>query len=324
MTVSPKLWVLFATLASILLPCGFAKAGPYPDGRVTIVDPYAAGGGIDLLVRILGEQLSKTWDQTVLVENRVGASGIIGSDHAARSAPDGRTLLVTPLDVVINPMVYRRKSDDPLKTIVPIASLAVTNYVIAANPEKGYASINDLIAKAKSNPDTLTYGTCGAGAPGRLVIQLLEHVANVKFRYVPYRGGCMPAVNDALGGHIDFVISGSGTVVQPIRSGLLRALAISSKTRDKAIPETPTLQESKFPIAIDGWIGLFAPDKTPTNVTHKIYADLKSIYTTTTIKKIEDLYLRPALSSPDELGAEYATDVKRLSPLMEDLNPAQN
>jgi tripartite-type tricarboxylate transporter receptor subunit TctC len=318
--VQPFLALVAAVLTAQVHAAGSAHAGPYPDGKVTIVDPYAAGGGIDLLARIVGEQLAKKWNQTVLIENRVGASGIIGSEHAARSAPDGRTLLVTPLDVVINPSVYTRKPDDPLKRIVPVASLAVTNYVIAANPSKGYSSIEDLVAKAKANPGSLTYGTCGAGAPGRLVIQLLERVANAQFRYVPYRGGCMPAVNDALGGHIDFVISGSGTVVQPIRSGLLQALAISSGARDKALPDVPTLKETKYPIAIDGWIGLFAPDNTPTDIVDKIYGDLKTVYDSNSIKRIEDLYLRPSLTSPEEFRAEYQNDVTRLSPLMEGLN----
>jgi tripartite-type tricarboxylate transporter receptor subunit TctC len=271
-----------------------AQAQSYPDGKVIIVDPYAAGGGIDLLARIVGEQLSKKWGQTVLIENRVGAGGIIGSDHAARQAPDGQTLLIIPLDAVINPSVVARKPDDPLKNIVPVASLAITNYVIAANPSKGFGSIDDLVAKAKALPNTLTYGTCGAAAPGRLVIQLLENVANVKFRYVPYRGGCMPAVNDALGGHIDFVISGSGTVVQPVKSGLLKALAISSNARDSSLPDTPTLKETKYPIAIDGWIALFAPDRTPASIVDKIYADIKSVYDSDTTKRVEKLYLRPA------------------------------
>jgi tripartite-type tricarboxylate transporter receptor subunit TctC len=317
---SAKWLIAAAALLAVLYNQERADAATFPDGKVLIIDPYAAGGGIDLLTRMIAGGLGNKWGEPVIVENRVGASGIVGTEDVARSSPEARTFVIIPLDVVINPRVFSQKSVAPIKNLVPIASVAITNYVIAANPSKGYNSLADLIAKARAKPGTISYGTCGAGAPGRLVIQGLEAAAHVSFNYVPYRGGCAPAVNDALGGYIDFVISGSGTVVQPIKSGLLKPLAIGSRSRDSSLPNTPTLEESGFPkIAIDGWFGLFGPAGTQTEVATKIYADLKSIYDAAMLQKIGMLYLKPALASPDDFRSEFDADTARLGPLMEKL-----
>jgi tripartite-type tricarboxylate transporter receptor subunit TctC len=309
-----------ALFSALLSEMQDARAISYPEGKVFVIDPYAPGGGIDLLTRILAQGLGTRWNQPVVVENRVGASGIVGAEDVARSAPDGHTLLIIPLDVVINPQVFTRKSDDLLKKIKPIASLAITNYVIAASPSKGYGSLADLIASARANPGAVSYGTCGSGAPGRLVIQGLEAAAHVSFNYVPYRGGCAPAVNDASGSHIDFVISGSGTVVQPIKSGMLKPIAIGSKGRDAALPDTPTLEEAGYPnIAIDGWFGLFAPSGTPDAIAQQLYAALKTVYDAATLRKINQLYLKPDLTSPADFRRRYESDTADLGPLMQNL-----
>lgn len=274
-------WCQYKLALMMVLLIGLqpATSQTYPNGLVRIVVPFSAGGGVDYVARAVGEKLSERWKQPVVVDNRVGAGGIVGSDFVARSAPDGATLLVIPLDVLVNPSIFSRPENDPMKKLAPVASLSTISYFLAANPKSGISSISDLIAKARQNPGALSYGSCGAGHPPRVVAERLIQEANIQLIHVAYRGGCGAAVNDAIGGHIPLVLSGSATVAGPLASGLLKAVAITTPTRDPQFPDVPTVAESGYPdVSMTAWIGLFAPHGTPPAIAKKINDDLVEIY----------------------------------------------
>ncbi len=274
-----SLQVKLAGAAALLLSFQPAIGQTYPDGLVKIIVPFSAGGGVDYVARAVGEKLSERWKQPVIVENRVGAGGVIGSDFVAKSAPDGAVLLVIPLDVLVNPTIFSRPESDPVKKLAPVASLSTISYFLAANPKSGIASIADLIAKARQSPGTLTYGSCGAGHPPRVVIERLIQQAKIDLIHVAYRGGCGAAVNDAIGGHIPLVLSGSATIAGPLANGLLKAVAITTPERDPQWRDVPTVAESGYPeVSMTAWIGLFAPPGTPPAIARKINDDLAEIY----------------------------------------------
>jgi tripartite-type tricarboxylate transporter receptor subunit TctC len=274
-----SLQVKFGVAVVLLLGLQPAISQTYPDSLVRIIVPFSAGGGVDYVARAVGEKLSERWKQPVIVDNRVGAGGVIGSDVVAKSAPDGATLLVIPLDVLVNPTIFGRPETDPVKKLTPVASLSTISYFLAANPKSGISSIADLIAKARQNPGALTYGSCGAGHPPRVVVEKLIQQAKIELVHVAYRGGCGAAVNDAIGGHIPLVLSGSATIAGPLAGGLLKAVAITTPQRDPQWQNVPTVAESGYPdVSMTAWIGLFAPPGTPPTISERINHDLAEIY----------------------------------------------
>ena len=250
----------------------------YPAEIVKIVVPYPPGAGIDFLGRTVAERLSTKWNQKVIVENRAVAAGLAGSETVARSAPDGYTLLVMPLDVAINPNTISRDSNDPVRNLRPIASLSASTQIIAASKQSGIKSISDLIKRAKAEPGKITFASCGAGSPGQIIGELIKEKAKIDILHVAYKG-CAPAVNDALGGHVALVIGGAGTVAAPVNGGLLTGIAVASDERDPELPNLPTLvQEGLDGIVLVNWFSLFGPPKLPNEIVTKISADLREIY----------------------------------------------
>jgi tripartite-type tricarboxylate transporter receptor subunit TctC len=294
----------FCIAAALLFCLQPAFSQTYPNGIVRIIVPFAPGGGVDYLARTIGEKLSERWKQAIVVENRVGAGGVIGSDFVARSMPDGATLLVIPLDVLVNPTIYTRLQSDPVKKLTPIASLSNISYFLASNPNSGISSVSDLIEKARQHPGTLSYGSCGAGHPPRVLVERLVQEAKIQLTHVAYRGGCGAAVNDAIGGHIPLVLSGSATIAAPLAGGLLKAIAIMNPERDPQWPDVPTLAESGYPsLSMTAWIGLFGPPDTPLPIANKINEDLLEIYKDAVLRKgLADRMVPAKLNGADEFG----------------------
>lgn len=299
-------------LATVMLLLAPARSQPYPPNLVRIIVPYSPGGGMDYIARAIAERLAERWKTTIVVDNRAGAGGIIGSDFVARSAPDGATLLLMPLDVLVTPTVYGRPESDPAKNLVPIASLATISYFLAANPKSGISSIGDLIEKARQNPGALSYGSCGAGHPPRVIAERLVQEAKIKLTHVAYRAGCGAAVNDAIGGHIPLVLSGSATIAAPLAGGLLNAIAITTPERDPQWPNVPTIAESGYPdLSMTAWIGVFAPPGTPPAIVKKIYDDLVEIYKDPAFRKGLADRMVPAYLHD---GDEFAGMIKKTVP----------
>ena len=230
-----------AGLALIALSSLAAQAQTWPDKAVKIVVPYAAGGGADILARVMADRLSDALGQRFIVENRPGAGGMIGAETVAKSSSDGYSLLVSsPSEIVINQHVYKKMSYDPLKDLAPITLMAWTPLIVAAHPDLKVTSPSQLIALLKSRPGQLTYSSPGVGSAHHLAGELLKKAAVVDMRHVAYRGAG-PAVQDAVAGHVPITISGLPPLVELIKSGKLQAVAVTSARRSPLLPDTAAL-----------------------------------------------------------------------------------
>jgi tripartite-type tricarboxylate transporter receptor subunit TctC len=226
------------------------------------VVPYTPGSGPDILARLVAEQAGRQNGPTVVVEDRPGAGTVIGTEAVARSAPDGNTVLMVAPSFIINPSL-RKVNYDPLRDFEPICHLAATPMVIVVNAAAPYRSLADLLDAARAKPGELTLGSGGPGSSLHIGFEILKRAAGIEMTYVPYNGNA-PAINALLGGHLTSVYADYPTVVEQLKAGALRALAVGSRRRAEALPDVPTVEESGFKdYDLDIWYGLVAPAKTP-------------------------------------------------------------
>jgi tripartite-type tricarboxylate transporter receptor subunit TctC len=229
---------------------------------IKIVVPYPPGGGADLVARLLGEQIGRAQGQTVLIENRPGASGVIGAEAVSRATPDGNTVLMAPADLLISSLL-RKLNYDILTSFEPICYLATVPTVIVVNSTSPYRTLVDLLDAARAKPGDLTLAGTGPLSVIQIGIEMLKRAAKVDLTFVPYPGGA-PAVNALLGEHVTSVFETYPTVKEQLNAGKLRPLATASRTRIEALPEVPTVAESGYTdYKVDEWFGMLAPAKTP-------------------------------------------------------------
>ena len=260
--------------APALLPAALARAQPaWPDRPVRIIVAFTAGGTTDIIARLVGAQLSQIWNQPVVVENRPGAGGNIGTEFVVRATPDGHTLLVgSNGPLAVNMSLYRTMPYDSRRDLAPISLLADVSNILVVAPNAPDRSVADIVARAKARPGTLSYGSTGVGTAAHLAGALLDQMAGIETLHVPYRGAV--AINDLLSRQLDFMFATAPSVVEQIRSGQLRALAVSSRRRSRNFPELPTMQELGFPgFDASSWFGMAAPGRTPPEVVQKIATD---------------------------------------------------
>jgi tripartite-type tricarboxylate transporter receptor subunit TctC len=252
---------VLATLVAIVAPLT-CFGQEWPSRPVRFIVPFPAGGSTDVAARVIGEYLSRTLRQQIVVENKTGANGNIGIETAAKSPADGYTVLVATDAVSSNPHVYKMNID-PLKELVPVIQLSYQPMVLAAHPSLGIASLAELIALAKEQPG-LRYATgSGVGSPQHMVVQWFAQTAGIKLEQVPYRGGA-PAINDLLAGHVKLGSLGSTPLIPHYKAGTLRLLTQSTEKRSPSLPDVPTYQEAGIKgLVLDQWLGVFVPAGTP-------------------------------------------------------------
>jgi tripartite-type tricarboxylate transporter receptor subunit TctC len=260
-----------ALLAAAIVSATSAHGQNYPSKPTRIVVPYPAGGSVDLLARIVAEKFQAKWNQTFYVENRPGSSGNIGSDVVFRAAPDGSTLLFAPPGpLVVNQSLFRKLSFEP-DALVPV-SIVVSNPNVLVVPAKSPSqTLQELIARAKSDPDRLNYASQGNGTTAHLSAELFKSMAGVKIVHVPYRGAA-PAVADLLGGQVDLMFEAIGNALPQIRAGNLRVLAVTSEQRSPELPDTPTMSEVLPGYTASVWYALAAPPATPPAIASQLAA----------------------------------------------------
>ena len=266
-----KLLYAFAALAALLAWTDAALADTYPSKPVHIIVPFPAGGAIDIIVRTSAQQLSKELGQPMLIENRPGASGNIGADAVAKSAADGYTLLAgTSATHGANPALYTKLAYDARRDFVPVAHIAGVPNVLVVTPASGINTLADLVQQARAKPGKLSYGSAGSGTSLHLAGELFRSAAGVDVLHVPYKGAA-PATTDLLGGQITMMFNTVPVALPLIRSGKLKALAVTSPKRHFALPDVPTFTELGYPsVASATWVGLFAPAGTPREVVDKV------------------------------------------------------
>lgn len=272
-----KLKLIIATIAAILVPCltGVVSAQTYPNRAITIIAPFPAGGLVDVLARAVGEEISKTLGQPVIVENKPGAGGNLGAELVAKAAPDGYTLLMTSPGIQsINQFLYKSMPFDPDTAFVPISLVADMPMLVLVHPKTNIKTLKDLVATAKANPGKLNFGSAGVGTTGHLGQALLVHVGDMKISHVPYRGAA-PAVNDLVAGHIDGVVDNPPIVIPHIKSGTITPLAVAAKERLSVLPDVPTSVEAGLPDwQASSWFGLMAPAGTPADIVKRLQAEV--------------------------------------------------
>ncbi|WP_156909540.1 Bug family tripartite tricarboxylate transporter substrate binding protein [Ottowia thiooxydans] len=306
---------LFACLAALAVPFTPALAADFPDKPVTIIVTFPPGGGTDLLARLLGTELQKTWKQSVVVENRAGASGNIGAQAVARSPADGYTLLMVNSSFAVNPGVFRKLPFDPKADFAPVINVAYVPSVFLVPPDSPYQNLKDMVAAAKSGRH-VTFASCGNGTPQHLAGEMLAADSQVKLQHVPYRG-CGPALVDLLGGQVSSAIVTASSAMQYITSGKARALGVTSKARSPFLPAVPSVAEQGHPgYELDQWHGLLAPANTPKAVIDKINADVATIVQSKEIKdRMTQLLYVVVNDSPDTFKKIVWDDIDRFSQL---------
>ncbi len=287
--------VLFLSVAAGAAP-GPAAAQSFPDKPIRLVVPFPPGGPTDIVARPLAQLLGESLKQTVIVDNRGGAGGTIGADVVAKSSPDGYTLLMGTVGTnAINGALYRKLPHDPVRDFTPIALVASAPVAVVVNPAVAIGSVKDLIAQARSNPGSVSFGSAGNGTPGHLTGEMFATASGLKLQHVPYKGSA-PAVTDLLGNQIPMMFDPLQSVIQHVRAGKLRALAISGKKRSPALPDVPTLDEAGVKdFESTAWWAVFGPANMPAAVVTTLRNEIERIARSDSFtEKLGNLGVQPA------------------------------
>ena len=267
--------MLMGTLAIALSPAAMAQA--YPGRTIRIVVPFAVGGIADTFSRVIGQKLTDSWGQPVVVENKTGAGGNIGADLVAKSPPDGYTLVMGNIGThAVNPYVIKNMPFDPMKDFVPIAHVLDAEGLLVVNPSVNAKTVAEIISLARSEPGRLSYASGGMGTTSHLAGELFKSMAKVDVVHVPYKGNS-PAITDLLGGQTQMIFATMPTVLPQVKAGRLRAIAVIGHERTTALPDVPTVAETLPGFAVSNWIGLFAPAGTPQEIANKLNAEVQRI-----------------------------------------------
>ena len=302
-------------LAFIFL-AALAAAGAhaqYPSRPLKLIVPFPPGGSTDILARALGQKLSEGLAQAVVIDNRPGAGGSIGSEAAAKAPPDGYTIMMGHLGTLAaNVAIYKHLPYDPVKSFAPVCLMAIVPSVLVVNPSLPVASAAELIAYAKKNPGKLTYGSAGNGSTSHLTTEYFKLATGTDILHVPYKG-VGPMLIDLVSGQISMGLNGAPAVMPHVNSGKLRALAVSSFRRLPSLPQIPTLDEAGVKgFDANGWYGIVAPAGTPRGIVQKLNAEIRRIMDTPELRaRLDAEGAIPAAGSPEEFAAFIASEIAR-------------
>ena len=315
----PNVICAVATLLALASAGAWAQA--YPNRPIHIIAPFPAGGGYDFLSRLLAAEMTKTFAQPVIVENKSGANGNIGTDAAAKSAPDGYTLLMggnSPLS--LNVGLYPKLPYDPLRDFETISRVATQPNLFAANPKVPVKSVADLVAYAKSNPGKLSYASNGNGSPQHLAAEQLKRMAGVDIVHVPYKGAA-PTAAALLAGEVSVAFNIILLPLPYVQSGKLTGLAVASSRRSPLAPDIPTMAELGYPIDIDTWYGLVAPAGTPKDIVAKLNAETVRILNIADLReKTRSQGIELGGSTPEEFAAFLKADITKWTKAIREMN----
>jgi len=308
----------FLKRAMIALIQVFALCGPtsalsqqYPVKPIRFIVTFPPGGTVDITARIVQPRLSESFGQPIVIDNRGGAGGVVGTEMAARSAPDGYTFLFTLSSHTINPLLYKLRYDVE-RDFAPVSLLVSVPQLIAAHPNAPAKTLRELVAAAKERPGVYSYASPGTGTPGHIAAELLKQRTGINIVHVPYKGGG-PAVADTIAGQIPFLFLTAPAALSFTRSGKLRALAVTTRKRTPTAPEIPTVaQELNLPdYEVDSWVAIFAPAKTPAAIVARMQKEVaRAVHLPEVKQKLLDQGADPVGSSQEELGRVVETELK--------------
>ena len=303
---------------ALLLPCvAFAQA--YPTRPVRIIVPYPPGGATDVMARTVAQKLNESWQQAVVVENKPGASGSVGSEIVAKSVPDGYTLLVQGTQHAINLSLYKQLPYDTLRDFVPINYIASAPFLLVLHPSVPANTVAELIAYIKARPGGLNYGSSGVGGGAHLAGEIFKTAAGVPLTHIPYKGAA-PAMADLLGGQVTMVFDPIPTSITQVRAGRLKALAITSAKRSALMPELPTVAESGLPgFDVSAWFGLYGPAAMPKDIAIKLNAEVNRILQLPEVKeKFASLGAESMIMNTDQFAVHLRAEIAKFAKAIKD------
>ncbi len=299
-----------------------AQTVGWPNKPVTIIVPFVPGGGTDLGARLMAQKLSTRWGQSVVVDNRGGAGGVVGADAVARARPDGYTLLVGNVGTQsINPVLYKKLPYDPDKAFAPVSMIAELPFFVLARPTLPAANVRELIALAKKEPGKVSFGSSGNGGAPHLSAEVFAAMSQTQLLHVPYKGGGA-VMTDLIAGHVDLLFASVLESIGHVKTGKLKALAVTTAVRSDTMPEVPTVAESGLPGYESGsWLALLAPAGTPKDIVEKIAADMKTVLADeSTRQALSQQGAIPRSSTPAQLQTLIDNDRKRYERIIRDKN----
>jgi len=308
-----------AACAALVGNASAQQAGDYPNHIVRTVVPYTVATGPDILARTIGAKLSERWKQPVVIENRPGASGNIGAEVVAKSAPDGYTLMLNVTTLAVSPAMYDKLPYDPLKDFAPVCLIATGSIVLVTNSAVPAKTVKEFIALAKEKPGAIKYSSPGSGTPQHVAMELLKLQTGVDMLHVPYKGAA-GAVTDLIGGQVEAALLPVHQAKPHVESGKIRVLAVVSGSRSSLWPDVPTLAEQGIPgVEADLWFGYFAPAGTPSEIIAKINQDVaQTLAQPETREALSKQGLVPTYGGPAELGAVLKREIVRWAKVVHD------
>jgi tripartite-type tricarboxylate transporter receptor subunit TctC len=305
-------------LLCCLLPATLL-AQTYPARPVVMVVPFAAGGPVDAMARVVGPKMSEGLGQPVIIENRAGASGFVGMASVAHAQPDGYTVLYTPISLAIGPALYQKLPFDAEKDLAPVSQTVSTTLVLAANPKSGIQSVKDLVARAKAQPGKLNFGSSGIADPLQLGMELLKTSAGIDMLAIPYKGQG-PMFQALLAGEVDVAVVSMQSALSQFKNGRLQPLAVTTRRRSGALPEVPTVEELGYPgFEMPSWHGIFAPAATPRDIVARLQREAaRAVQTPEVRQRVESTGNEVVGSTPEEFDARYRADIARFKKIVKD------
>src|ERR1700722_619743 len=311
-------WFRIAAVTAAMLAAGGGASAQsnFPSKPVHIFVPYAAGGGVDILARTLGEVVSKQWGQSVVIENRPGAGGVVASQALVSSAPDGYTLIVVASGHATNAFLYPKIPYDTFKDFTPISLLASSPNILLVRADSPFKTLSDVIGQAKAKPGSLSYGDAGTGTSTHLAGELLKNLAKIDIAAIPYKGGA-PSVNDLLGGQIPLSFNNGPESVGQIAAGTVRALAVTTTARASFLPDVPSIGETVPGYDTEVWWGLLGPANMPPDVVAKLSHDFVAALNSDSVKeRLNKLGALPIGSTPQAFDAKIHADYEKWGPII--------
>ena len=312
---------LIACLAAASLVAGSAGAQGFPAKPLRMVVPYAPGGGTDVIARYLAAGMTQSMKRQVVVDNRAGANGIVGTEIVAHAPADGYTLLFVSSPHAVNPSLYKKLPYDTLRDFAPVSLAASSPYILVVHPSLAAHSVKELIALAKARPDQIDYASGGNGSSAQLATELFNQMAGVKLREIPFKGAG-PALTAVLGGQVSVVFGNALTVKPHIQSGRLRALGIASARRSASAPEIPTIAESGVPdFRADAMLGMLVPARTPRAIVDTLGAEVhKAMRQPDIVEAMRNMAVDIELGTPEEFGRLIESEMRRWGKVVRALN----
>jgi tripartite-type tricarboxylate transporter receptor subunit TctC len=303
--------------ASLILPA--PAQDTFPSKPIRVVVPFPAGGATDNIARLIGQKVSAESGQTVIIDNRGGAAGNIGSDNVAKSPGDGYSILQTVNALALSPALYKKLPFDPVKDLTAVTQLTASPLIIVANAKTGISSLKDLVERAKAKPGALNFGSGGVGNPQHLTMEMLKAAAGVDIVHIPFKGDA-PLFTSLIAGDIELAVTPLSTALPHIQAGTLKALAVTGPARVAAFKDVPTVAETYPGFISTSWLGWFVPASTPKDIVMKLNGYARNaLQTPEVLAALKTFGSEPVGSSPEQFGPAFKAEVERFVKIVNDL-----